>query len=59
MANEDYSNFTRTRPNQGIYQPDQPENHRKERKEEKGARAREKTTTHSLSFYIVDFRDSS
>ena len=27
MANENYSNFTRTRPNKGFYQP---ENHRKE-----------------------------
>ena len=42
MVDESYRNFTRTRPNKGIYQPDDPENHRKERKEGKGARAREK-----------------
>ena len=30
-----------TRPNKGIYQPDEPENHRKEKEEGKGARARE------------------
>ena len=42
MAIENYSNFTRTRQNKGFYQPDQPENHRKEREEGKGARAGEK-----------------
>ena len=46
MVDENYSNFTRTRPNKGIYQPDEPENHRKDRKE--GKEAREKKTGNSL-----------
>ena len=36
---ENYSSFAKTGPNKGIFQPDEPENHRKERKEEKGVRA--------------------
>ena len=47
MVNENYSNFTSTRPNKGFYDPDQPENHREEGKE---ARAREKKASNSLSF---------
>ena len=34
---ENYSSFAKTGPNKGIFQPDEPENHRKERKEEKGS----------------------
>ena len=45
----------KTGPNKGNYKPDQPENHRKERKEGKGARAREKKTPTVFSFYSVDF----
>ena len=41
MIDENYSSFTKTGPNKGNYKPDEPENHRKERKEGKGARARE------------------
>ena len=52
MVNENYSNFTRPRPNKGIFQPNEPENHRKEREERKGARAREKKTTRSLNFIV-------
>ena len=48
MIDEDYSSFTKTGPNKGNYKPDEPENHRKERKEEKGARAREKETSNTL-----------
>ena len=58
MIDENYSSFTKTGPNEGIYQPDQPENHRKERKEGKGERAREKKrTSNSFSSYSVDVRD--
>ena len=55
---ENYSNFTKTGPNKGIYQPDEPQNHRKERKEGKGARAREKRLVTVLNFYSVDFGDA-
>ena len=48
MIDENYSSFTKTGPNKGNYKPDEPENHREERKEGKGARAREKRTSHSL-----------
>ena len=48
MIDENYSSFTKTGPNKGNYKPDEPENHRKERKEGKGARAREKKTSNSL-----------
>ena len=55
MIDKNCSSFTnKTGPNKGNYKPDEPENHRKERKEGKGARAREKRT----SFYSVDFGDS-
>ena len=59
MANKNYSNFTRTRPNKGFYQP---ENHRKEREGEKGTRTREKKKKRVatvLSFYTVNFRDKN
>ena len=39
---DESDSFTKTGPNQGNYKPDEPENHRKERKEGKEARAREK-----------------
>ena len=52
MANENYSNFTRTRPNKGFYQSNQSENHRKEREEGKGARAKEKRLAQSLVFIV-------
>ena len=43
MIDKNYRSFTKTGPNKGNYKPDEPENHnRKERKEGKGARAREK-----------------
>ena len=45
MVDENYSSFTKTGPNKGNYKPDEPENHRKERKEGKGATAREKKTS--------------
>ena len=48
MIDENYSSFTKTGPNKGNYKPDGPENHRKERKEGKGARASEKKTSNSL-----------
>ena len=48
MVDENYRSFTKTGPNKGNYKPDEPENHRKERKEGKGARAREKKTSNSL-----------
>ena len=58
MANENYSKLTRTRPNKVFYQPEQPENQGKERKEGKRARAREKKRLATVfSFYSVDFRD--
>ena len=44
MIDENYSSFTKTGPNKGNYKADEPENHRKEREEGKGARAREKKT---------------
>ena len=56
MVDENYSNFTKTGPNKGIYQPDEPENHRKEKKGGKGAREKKLATL--FSFYSVDFRDS-
>ena len=48
MIDENYSSFTKTWPNKGNYKPDEPENHRKERKEGKLARAREKKTSNSI-----------
>ena len=48
VIDENYSSFTKTGPNKGNYKPDEPENHIKERKEGKGARAREKKTSNSL-----------
>ena len=50
MADENYSNFTTTRPNKSFYDPDQPENHRKEREEGKGAGAREKKTSNKFLY---------
>ena len=52
MIDENYSSFTKTGPNKGNYKPDEPENHRKERKEGKRARAREKKTSNSLVFIV-------
>ena len=57
MVDENYSSFTKTGPNKGVYQPDEPKNHRKEKKEGKGARAREKRLATVFSFYSVHFRD--
>ena len=48
MIDENYSSFTKTGLNQDKNKTDEPENHRKERKEGKGARAREKKTSNSL-----------
>ena len=57
MVDENYSNFTTTRPNKGVYQPDEPESHRKERIQGKGAIKREeKRLATVFSFYSVDFR---
>ena len=42
MIDENYSSFAKTGPNKSNYKPDEPENLRKERKEGKGARAKEK-----------------
>ena len=53
MVDENYSNFTRTKPNKGIYQP---ENHRKERKEGKEREREKKRLETVFSFYSVDFR---
>ena len=51
MTNENYSNFTRTRPNKGFYQPNQPENRRKEREKGEGVRSkRKKKSSTVLSF---------
>ena len=50
MVGENYSRFAKTGPNEGIYQPDEPEKHRKERQDGKGARAREKKSSNSLKF---------
>ena len=58
MIDENYSSFTKTGPNKGNFKPDEPESHRKERKEGKGARAREKRLATVFSFYSVDFGDS-
>ena len=56
MIDESYSSFTKAGPNKGNYKPDEPENHRKERKEGKKARAREKKRLATVcSFYSVDF----
>ena len=49
MVDENYSRFAKTGPNNGNYKPDEPENHRKERKEGKGARMRVKKTSNSLN----------
>ena len=54
MIDENYSSFNKTGPNKGNYKPDEPENHSKERKEDKGARAREKRLSTVFSFYSVD-----
>ena len=52
MIDENYSSFTKTRPNEGNYRADEPQNHNKERKEGKGARAREKKRLSAVfSFY--------
>ena len=48
MIDENYSSFTKTGPNKDNYKPDEPVNHSKERKEGKGASAREKKTINSL-----------
>ena len=48
MIDVNYSSFTKAGPNKDNYEPDELENHRKERKERKGARAREKKTSNSL-----------
>ena len=59
MVDENYCRFAKTGSNKGDYQPDEPEKHRKDRKEGKGARAREKKRLATVfSFYSVDFRDS-
>ena len=49
MIDENYSSFTKTGPNKGKNKSDEPENHRKERKEGKGARReKKKKTSNSL-----------
>ena len=48
MIDKNYSSFTKTGPNKDNYKSDEPENHRKERKGGKGARAREKKTINNL-----------
>ena len=49
MVDETTDNsFTKTGPNKGNFKPHEPEKHRKERKEEKGARAGVKKTGNSL-----------
>ena len=53
MIDENYSSFTKTGPNKGNYKPDEPENHTKERKEGKGARAREKKEYQQSLVFIV------
>ena len=59
MIDKNYSSFTKTGPNKGNYKHDEPENHSKERKEDKGARAKEKKRLSTVfSFYSVDFGDS-
>ena len=59
MIDGNCSSFTKTGPNKGNYKPDEPENHSKERKEGKEARAREKKRLATVfSFYSMDFGDS-
>ena len=53
MIDENYSSFTKTGPNEGNYKPDEPANHSKERKEDKGARAREKKDYQQSLVFIV------
>ena len=53
MIDENYSSFSKTGPNEGNYKPDEPENHRKERKEGKAARAREKNDYQQSLVLIV------
>ena len=48
MVAENYRRFAKTGPNKGIYEPDEPQKHRKERKEGKGAGEREKKASNSL-----------
>ena len=48
MIDENYSSFTKTGSNEDNYKPDETENHRKERREGKGAKARDKETINSL-----------
>ena len=48
MIDENYSSFTKTELNKGNYKPNEPENHRKERKEGKGETTRERKTSNSL-----------
>ena len=57
MTDENYSNFITTVPNKGFYDPDQPDNHRKEKEEGKRARAKEKrlAVVFCIYIYIVDF----
>ena len=54
MVNENYSNFTRTRPSKGFLEPDQPENHRKEReRRERGREQKKKRLATVFSYYGV------
>ena len=53
MIDENSSSFTKTGPKKGNYKPDEPENHREERKEGKGARAREKRTIYIYIYIYI------
>ena len=53
VINENLHNFITTSPNKGFYDPDQSENHREEREEGKGTRARERKTSNSLQQSLV------
>ena len=50
MIDENYSSFTKTGLNKGNYKPDEPENHKKERKVEGSESGRNKKTSNSLKF---------
>ena len=57
MANENYRNRTKTKPNKGFYQPEIKITERRALEEGKGARAGEKRLATVFSF-SVDFRES-
>ena len=60
MVNENYSSFTRTRPNKGIYQPAEPKiTEKREKREREQEREKKKDWKQSLDFIVrtleIDF----